>query len=469
MNWFIDDKTRKDIEEVLGGPLPPPTSEEFLVLMQRLAAENPDLRRRILEALSASPVELPSERHQRRLDRQALIRRLLFGWLQRETFAGDVVWDKRRILASAFGAMAVLLVAMFAVNQAVWQPPVTQEPPVPAAPRPATSAPPSRSTAPAMPTSPERPRIPVPAAMAPTSSPLPEMPATHIPQVGPAGRIPPLPPGAAVRRLANPPVFPDAPPIPAWLAAPPTADLQPASSSPRLIIQEAPERTEPSRTLIVYQAQQAAALPGAGAPPQGAVVYDRGGQITAAAVPPTPTGPTLRPGHLAAARLVTALALVPGAGAMPVVAASDAPALTWLGEATLGADGLVQITFHTAIGEQTSVPVRAVALDATSRRPGLEAQVRTVARNTAAAVVGAALRSTQDYVQALLQQRQVTITNGWATITTGEVPPFWMLLGSRLAELLAPRAQEAARPIQVAEMPAGAQLAILVLQAGSGR
>jgi hypothetical protein len=199
------------------------------------------------------------------------------------------------------------------------------------------------------------------------------------------------------------------------------------------------------------------------------VVYDRSGQVTAAAVPSTAATPTLRAGHLAAARLVTALALVPGAGAMPVLAASDAPALTWLGEAVLGADGLVQIAFHTAIGEQTSVPVRAVALDATSRRPGLEAQVRTVARNTAAAVVGAALRSTTDYVQALIQQRQVTITNGWATITTGEVPPFWMLLGSRLAELLAPRAQEAARPTQVTEMPAGAALTILVLQAGSGR
>jgi len=148
------------------------------------------------------------------------------------------------------------------------------------------------------------------------------------------------------------------------------------------------------------------------------------------------------------------------------VAATDGPPLTWLGEATLGADGLVQITFHTVVGEQAGTPVRAFALDGTARRPGLEAQVKTVARNTAAGVIGAALRSTTDYVQALLQQRQVTITNGWASITTGEAPPFWMLLGSRLAELLAPRAQEASRPIQVAEVPAGTECVILVLHRG---
>ncbi len=175
-----------------------------------------------------------------------------------------------------------------------------------------------------------------------------------------------------------------------------------------------------------------------------------------------------RAGQMTAARLVTALALVPGAGSMPVVATSDSPTWTWLGDATMGTDGLVQITFHTVVGEQSALPVRAIALDATSRRPGLDAQVKTVARNTAATIVGAALRATSDYVQALLQQRQVTITNGWATITAGEAPPLWMLLGSRLAELLAPRGQDAARPIQVAEVSAGTRLTILILQ-GSTR
>jgi hypothetical protein len=166
---------------------------------------------------------------------------------------------------------------------------------------------------------------------------------------------------------------------------------------------------------------------------------------------------------MTAARLATALALMQGGGLMPVVAASESPGLTWLGEASLGPDGLVQITFLTVVSDQTAESVRAIALDSTSRRPGLEAHVKTVARNTASAVVGAALRSTADYVQALVQQRQVTLTNGWATITTGEVPPFWMLLGSRVAELLAPRAQETTRPISVAELPAGTGLTILVL------
>ncbi len=172
-------------------------------------------------------------------------------------------------------------------------------------------------------------------------------------------------------------------------------------------------------------------------------------------------------GQMMTAKLVTALALVPGAGSMPVVATSESPAATWLGDATMGTDGLVQITFHTLVGEQSALSVRAIAIDATSKRPGLDAQMRTVARNTAAAVINAALRSTSDYVQALLQQRQVTITNGWATITTGEAPPLWMLFGSRLAEHLAPRGSpDASRPLQVAELPAGTTLTILILQGG---
>ncbi len=465
MGWFIDERRQREIEEVLGRPLPPPTTEEFRALMQRLVVENPDLRQRILESLSASPVELPSERHERRLARQARLRRLLFGWLRRETFAGDVVWDKRRILASAFGAMAALLVAMFAVNQAAWQQPVAEEPGRKEASRSTASAGPPHPTSTVMPAAPDRTHLPAQTTppiqpstpSAPSQTPVAPVPTRSVPAV--------LPDHASGR----PPVFPDLPPPPAWPSAPSPTEPQPAPATPRLIIQEAPQRSEPSRTLIVYQSQPAEASPAAGPPPQGAVVYDRGGQTTTATSPTPPPILSLRAGQMAAARLVTALALVPGAGAMPVVAASEGPALTWLGEATLGADGLVQITFHTAVGEQTALPVRAIAMDAASRRPGLEAQVKTVARNTAAAVVGAALRSTQDYVQALLQQRQVTITNGWATITSGEVPPFWMLLGSRLAELLAPRAQEASRPIQVAEIPAGAPLAILVLQAGGGR
>lgn len=459
MSWFIDDRTRREIEEALGGSLPPPTSEEFRTLMQRLAAEHPDLRQRILEALSASPVELPSERHTRRLVRQAFIRRLLFGWLQRETFAGDVIWDKRRILASAFGAIALLLVAMFVVNQATWRPPLTETPGGQAA-LPAAAAPtPSRPPIKTLPAMPRWPSLPVATATPPPST----------PSAAPAGRMASTVAGRpSVRPPVGPPAYPDVPGS-LWPSTFPQANQQPATNLPRLIIQEAPERREPSRVLIVYDAQHSAASPAAGAAPQGAVVYDRGGQTASAPPPSGVATPAPRAGQMTAARLVTALALVAGAGPMPVVATSDTPTLTWLGDATMGADGLIQITFHTMVGDQAALPVRAVALDATSRRPGLDAQVKTVARHTAAAVVGAALRSTTDYVQALLQQRQVTITNGWAAITSGEAPPFWMLLGSRLAELLAPRAQEAARPIQVAEVPAGTGLTILVLQGSGGR
>ncbi len=452
MRWFIDDKTRREIEAALGEPLPPPTSEEFRTLMQRLAVEHPELRRRILEALSASPVELPSERHARRLGRQVFIRRLLFGWLRRETFAGDVVWDKRRILASAFGVIAVLLVAMFAVNRATSWPHAAEPRTRQATVRPSAAPTTSLPHVAAMPAAPGGPAL----FAVPPTLPQSTLPAGRARRVGAIGLRP-----AQIRPPIGPPPIPDVPALPVW-PAPPSPAVQPAAtSSSHLIIQQASERPESSRALIVYEA------PPAGSPAQGAIVYDRGSQTTAAAPPSTAVVPVPRAGQMAAARLVTALALVPGAGSMPVVATSESPAGTWLGDATMGTDGLVQITFHTLVGDQSALPVRAIALDATSRRPGLDAQVKTVARNTAAAVVGAALRSTSDYVQALLQQRQVTITNGWATITTGEAPPLWMLFGSRLAEQLAPRGQQdAARPLQVAELAAGTRLTILVLQGG---
>ena len=457
MSWFVDDKTRREIETALGEPLPPPTSEEFRTLMQRLAAEHPDLRQRILEALSASPVELPSERHARRLDRQAFIRRLLFGWLRRETFAGDVVWDKRRILASAFGTMALLLVAMFAVNQATWQPPTERSSTAQVVPQPVPTQPLSRAEARTLPSPPSWPGLPAPIPtppQAPTSS-------TAASRV-----VLPVPPLVPRRPLADLPPYPEGPGSLAWFPGPAPAEQPPSAKPAQLVVQEFTERREPSRTLIVYDTQSSAASSAASAPPQGALVYERGAPQPPVGVPSPAPAAALRAGQMTAARLATALALVQGAGPMPVVATSDGPMLTWLGDATLGADGLIQITFHTVVGDRAAASVRAIALDAVSRRPGLEAQVKTVARNTAAAVVGAALRSTADYVQALVQQRQVTLTNGWATITTGEVPPFWMLLGSRLAELLAPRTQEAARPMSVAEVPAGAGLTILVLQGG---
>jgi hypothetical protein len=454
VSWFVDDKTRREIEAALGEPLPSPTSQEFRVLMQRLAVENPDLRQRILEVLSASPVELPSERHARRLGRQALLRRLLVGWLERETFAGDVVWDKRRILASAFGAMALLLVAMFVVNRAIWQPPAPRSSGAPVVPQPIPTQSRSRAEARALPSPPSWPRLPVPTP-APRRTPTYEIA---------NGRVPsPVPPLVPRRPPAGLPPYPEGPGSLAWPLGPAATEPSPSAKPADSLVHEVPAGREPSRTLIVYDAQSSAVSGGASAPPQGGMTYQRGPQPPTVIASPPALSVALRAGQMTAARLATALALMQGAGPMPVVAASESPGLTWLGEATLGPDGLVQLTFHTAVGDQAAESVRAIALDVTSRRPGLEAQVRTVARNTASAVVGAALRSTADYVQALVQQRQVTLTNGWATITTGEVPPFWMLLGSRVAELLAPRTQETTRPISVAELPAGAGLTILVL------
>jgi hypothetical protein len=450
----MDEKTRQAIEAALGGPLPPLSSEEFRPLLQRLATENPDLRQRILEALSASPVELPSERHARRLGRQAVLRRLLVGWLERETFAGDVVWDKRRILASAFGAMALLLVAMFVVNRATWQPLAdrSQRVQVPAKDTPVPS--PSRAEARALPSPPSWPRLPVPA-------PTPRRTPTYEIANGRVGS--PVPPLVPRRPPAGLPPYPEGPGSLAWPLGPVATEPSPSAKPANGLVHEVPAGREPSRTLIVYDAPSSAVPSGTSAPPQGGMTYPRGSQPPTGVASPPALPVALRAGQMTAARLATALALMQGAGPMPVVAASESPGLTWLGEATLGPDGLVQITFLTVVSDQTAESVRAIALDAASRRPGLEAYVKTVARNTASAVVGAALRSTADYVQALVRQRQVTLTNGWATITTGEVPPFWMLLGSRVAELLAPRTQETTRPISVAELPAGAGLTILVL------
>jgi hypothetical protein len=148
---------------------------------------------------------------------------------------------------------------------------------------------------------------------------------------------------------------------------------------------------------------------------------------------------------------------------MPVIAESDAPAATWLGQATLGAEGLVQVTFALASpGQQGGV--RGVALDPDRLVPGLTGRVTLRHPHAAAAVMAAALQAASDYVQALARQGEAIFADGWAQLALGQTAPAWTYAASRLARVLDPAAGVGG-PVETAEIAGGSHLKILVTEA----
>ena len=149
---------------------------------------------------------------------------------------------------------------------------------------------------------------------------------------------------------------------------------------------------------------------------------------------------------------------------MPVIAESDSPKATWLGRATMGAEGLVQVTFTPASPSGQQGGVRGVALDPVHLIPGLVGRTMLRRPHAAAAVMTAALQAAGDYVQALARQGETVLADEWAQVAVGQTAPVWTYAASRLAQVLDPNSG-AGGQIETTEIAGGSRLAILVTEA----
>jgi hypothetical protein len=196
----------------------------------------------------------------------------------------------------------------------------------------------------------------------------------------------------------------------------------------------------------------------------------------APAAPPAPQPVQLaRPGDRIPAQLTTAIALVEGANA-PVVAetpaggnwcpAAPCPAIIWLGEAALDGNNRVSITFNQAIVDGLVRPVSGLALGL-DHLPGLAANLRDATPTAALDLVRAAAGGVSDYVDALIDRRQIIIADGQQIITDLGPPPLGHVVGGRMAQLFQlPTGQTTV--VRLAEVPFATTLQVLY-GVGSGR
>ena len=402
--------------------------------LSRLAVEAPAVYSQVLTELSGSQIRLDSERELQRRHRRSLLRRAFFWWGEYESETGDRLLAKRRLAAAVpfglAGAMLILLVVSGAVTHR-------------SSPALVAGVPDVRSTPLARPRSREAPR-----------------------RVDAARVLRP----AAAQAVGRPlPVL--LIPEPLTAQQPPTQTLPAAA----LLTPSLSNRTLPSPpgNPVVFDRQQArvlsapAGVQGEASVTPAPVIYDRGAANASDAgenpARSSQAGSQWIPGQRVAARLATGVVVVAGGPPMPVIAESVGPGSTWLGRATLGPEGRVQVTFTLASpGGQGGV--HGVALDPDHLVPGLMGRMTLRHPHAAAAVMTSALQAAGDYVQALARQGEVTLADGWAQLAVGQTAPAWTYAASRLAQVLEPRGG-AAGPVETAEVEAGSHLTILVMEA----
>ena len=399
--------------------------------LSRLAVEAPAVYSQVLTELSGSHIRLDSERALQRRHRRSLLRRAFFWWGEYESEAGDRLLAKRRLAAAVpfglAGAMLILLVVSGAVTHrsppALVRAGVTDMRPTPLA----------------------RPR------------------SGEAPRRVPAARV--LRPVAA-QAVARPlPVL--------LIPGPLTAQQPPLQAASALLTPSLSNRAQPTPpgNPVVFDRQQArvfsapAGVQGEASVTPAPVIYDRGAANASGAGENSATssqaGSQWIPGQRVAARLATGVVVVAGGPPMPVIAESVDPGSTWLGRATLGPEGRVQVTFTLA---SPGGGVHGVALDPDHLVPGLMGRMTLRHPHAAAAVMTSALQAAGDYVQALARQGEVTLADGWAQLAVGQTAPAWTYAAARLAQVLEPRGG-AAGPVETAEIAAGSHLTILVMEA----
>ncbi len=426
-------ETAQRIRATLGGEVDLSPAAVPAVL-SRLAVEAPAVYSMVLAELSGSQIRLDSERKLQRRHRRALLRRVFFWWGEYGSDVGDRLIAKRRIAAAVpFGLAGVILILLGVSSTIAHRPVLT----------------------------------PVHADMM-HDTPAPDAPTESDPAPGTVR------PARAIRP-ARAQVLAGALPI---LLPPPSPTESGSASGPFTSSRSNRTPLTPPGNPLAFDRRQAqdltmpAGLQAAGVVVPPPVVYDRGandptldatsssGDHPAAS---TQTQNHWVPGQRVAAHLATGVVVVVGGPPMPVIAESNAPGATWMGSATLGAEGLVQVTFTLASsGRQGGV--RGVALDPDRLVPGLAGRMTLRQPHVAATVMAAAFQAAGDYAQALARQGEATFGDGWAQLALGQAAPAWTYAAGRLAQVLDPHAGSGGL-VETAEIAGGSPLAILVTEA----
>ena len=439
----------------LGRPLPElppgdPADPGFLVLLNQLRQTDPDLAEAVINAYTGTCERLPSEaeaaaERQRQRMRQHFFKRFfrpdglrtgrmrlnirkIFNWIGATVALFIIVWS---LIPKSSPVNSPASRVAQATSQAASQP----RPP-------STLSTIKSSSAPSTALSPEPPPIPL------TRRPSPRL-LTAAPPPG-------FPPPA--RRDSIGPV--------ATPFSGPGGVLTPIT---RVIVFEANQPQPASFSPVVYQREESQA----GAQQPSVVVYDASAtQASAgsqAVVPAKPdaSGETAAPrGQVLEARLVTPVAVTASGTATPAlaeIAEGTLEGALLLGQATRSPEGLVLIQFSALItkdgGQQ---PFRGAAYDAGVGRMGVAGQASTMMPGAASALLAATMQAASDYFKARAQQQQVTITNGFLTVTQGP-PSFWDGLAAAVARALAPNPQETTGPTVVTRLDRGQTITVLVM------
>jgi hypothetical protein len=393
-------------------------------VLARLAVEAPAVYSQVLSEISGSQIRLDSERELQRRRRRGLLRRWLFWWGEYESDVGDRLLAKRPVAAAVPLGLAGIILILLVLSATLGHR-----------------------------TSPSQAHFAAAHGIQGTEA--------HMLSPDP-GAVPERPaPG-----LGRPSISAGSGPVSVASVQPallPPSPLVPAPGNPVVIelsagptVARVGTVTSAGISPIVYDriAEERGAHPGTEdlSLPTASPERDLG----------TTTHPWV-PGTRVPARLATGVVVVAGGSPMPVIAESADPVATWLGRATLGPEGLVQVSFA-LISPGTSGTVRAMAFDPARLIPGLLGSTTLRHPRAASAILSAALQATLDYVQALARQGQAPITDGWAQWIGGPPAPPWTFVAARLAQGLEPLGSGAV-PVETTEIASGTPLVILVTEA----
>ncbi len=468
--WVVEAGVRQQVETELGAPLPDPSTPAFAQLLGDLQHTQPELAGRLLEGLRTAPsVMLPSEAFVHRMRRRRLFRDFLTRFFYKPAWPDEVVLDKRRVLGFALILFAcVFLPAIYFLNGtsfALRRVPTSR---VDTVEKPPTAMMGNRTASVADP-SPQDRLLAVPRLSQPPSSLPPMSPPLPLPRRL-SGRQPEGPgplsytfrqPPSAEFRTGSSTGFPSAvgtveasaPRVFAFVAA----DDQPQTLRVFAFAQNEEVSRGPTLGVSGPLTTTSANVPGALVGTPDADVLPRQLGVSTAEL-------AVRPGQVIGVRLVTGIALVKGLEPSPFVAVSDmprwcgaevCPEVTWLGHAAYSGGGRVQLQISAAVVNRRMYAVRAVALGP-DMIAGLPAAVATETPTVAGQIIAAALAAVNDYLRVLEQQRRVTVTNEWLTVTPSAAPDFWTQLLSRITDVVgfSPSRGATVEVVEVAPMTA---------------
>lgn len=452
----------------IGRPLPdrPDTADpQFLRLLSDLRRADALLAEEVINEFTGTDQRLPSEEEAEAERRRQRVRTRLFARFFRPDGlrTGRVRFNLRKTLHWVGALIAIVIIIWSAIPKSgnVSAPPVSVQATASGRVRASAPVPPSGSSRT------NRPGLPMQPPVQPRAPMLPPVP------------VPPPP--------MLPDNFPPNPPPGSTGVAVPDITLPGESVMRSVIVYEASAAVG---SPVVYERnagnQLAGVLargPGAGEdlanPPQarspGVIVYDAvSAQASIVSPPPPATNrtpadasvPVAGRGQLLQATLVTPVAVSSVSGPSPVLAEITQGPLegaVLLGQAVRTPGGLVGIQFAALITRNgREQPFHGVAYDAAVGRTGIAGQASTMMPGAASELVAATMQAASDYFRARAQQQQVTLTNGFLTITQG-VPTFWDSLAATIVKAFTPTTSSTAGPTVVTRLERGQAITVMVI------